>query len=80
MQRPYRRIRHSLAMNHMNPQAGRSASSAIRLAVLTAFSSAAWSQVADSVVAQQLSADPSGAPARQLGTVVVTGGRPTSLP
>ena len=51
------------------------AAAAIPLAVLAACSPAAWSQAADPVVAQQ-----DAAPAKALGSVIVNGSRPTSLP
>jgi iron complex outermembrane recepter protein len=59
-------------MTCLPPPASRLAGNAIRLAVAATFSSSAWSQASDTVVAD--------APVRQLGTVVITGGRPTSLP
>ena len=51
------------------------AAAAIPLAVLAAFSPAAWAQTADAVVAQQ-----DAAPVKALGSVIVSGSRPTSLP
>ena len=56
-------------------RASHHAAAAIPLAVLAAFSPAAWAQTADVVVAQQ-----DAAPTKSLGSVIVSGSRPTSLP
>lgn len=63
-----------------NPRGDRFASSAVRLAVVASFSSAAWCQTSDAVATAQEGTEASGDAPRRLQTVTVRGNRPSSLP